>query len=80
MSAATELQSIVGDSLMQQICDRFGGQVVYIPATLPGRNRLILHDFNAVVPDCPSVHSAYETVAEAHHVSPRTVRRLVANG
>ena len=80
MSAATELQNIVGYEKMQMICSMFGGGTIYIPETPPGRAKLILHEFDEVVPLCASVQSAYETVAKEFDVSTRTVQRVVCAG
>ena len=80
MSAATVLRDMVGDEMMQRICDTFGGEHIYLPETPPGRSRLILEQFNAEISMSASVHSAYETVAKEFDVSPRTVQRVVCAG
>lgn len=76
-SVAIELQSIIGESAMGIICDRFGGQRIYIPHTAPSRAQRIADDFKRVIPTAGSVGLAYEQVASTHHVSPRTVQRIV---
>ena len=78
-SAASELHEIIGDELMEQVCDRLGGQRVYIPRTWYCSEELA-DAFNRVIHEATTVGSAYETVAEEFSVSPRTVQRAVAHG
>ena len=78
-SAASELMAIVGPGVMQQVCDAFGGQTIYIPHTAPDpeRDHRICTEFNEVIHESASVGSAYIHVGVTEGVSPRTVQRVI---
>lgn len=79
-SAASELLSIVGPETMQQICDTFGGQSIYIPKRVPDmmRDHRICLEFNAAIHSAPSVGSAYVQVGEMEGLAPRTIRSIIS--
>ena len=79
ISAATQLHQIVGDDLMEQICDAFGGQAIYIPQRIPDMTRdyRVCREFNDIIHTEPSVGSAYVKIGEKEGLSPRTVQRII---
>ena len=80
ISAATQLHQIVGDDLMERICDTFGGQSIYIPQRIPdfARDDRVCLEFNEIIHTTTSVGSAYVKVGEKEGISPRTVQRIIS--
>ena len=78
MSAASELLAIVGEDLMAEICEAFGGQTIYIPTRAPdfARAHRIHLEFNEAIA-ASTVGSAYIQVAQKEGLSPRTVQRVI---
>ena len=78
-SAASELTLIVGEDLMAEICEAFGGQTIYIPSRVPDftRDFRIQLEFNEALHTATTAGSAYIQVAQQEGISPRTVQRVI---
>lgn len=76
---ARAVLEIVGPLLMRELCEQFGGHRVYIPHTVPDRADAIAQEFERVIPAAGSVGLAYQTVADTHECSARTVRRIISS-
>ena len=76
-SVLNEIQSIVGDEMMEEICRRLGGERVYIPVRLPLDSQEVCDEFVVIVHDGSTAMSAYQQLADEHHVSPRTIMRTI---
>ena len=76
-SAFSIVTQIVGKEAAEAIREHFAGEMVYIPRRPALDVEMIRAEVDEALPDSASVQSAYETVAERHSVSPRTIRRLV---
>ena len=74
---ATDVLAVIGPDLMDELCDKFGGQKVYIPQVVPDRSEKIAADFNRLIHGSASVGIASELVALENGVSTRTVRRVI---
>jgi len=80
MSAATDIQAIVGEELMQRICRKLGGMRIYIPHSPPiaeRRNREIVKQFYSLRVSGQTAMSAYHTLSEQYDLSERWVQEIV---
>ncbi len=77
-TASDELEAIIGPELMQQVCDAFPGEVIYIPARPRVDAATVRSVFSEMLPAATTVMSAYQGTAERCGISARTVRRLVS--
>jgi len=76
-SAFVQMQSIVGPNLMAEICRQMGGERIYIPARLPLDGESVCQEFVNIVHNGSTAMSAYQRLADEHHVSPRTIMRTI---
>jgi|GEM_PF-4475208 len=76
-SAFSIVTQLVGEEAAEAIREHFAGEMVYIPRRPILDADTIRAEVDEVLPGSASVLSAYETVAERHNVSTRTIRRLV---
>ena len=78
-TALSEIVSIVGEEKMREICQRLGGERVYIPRRVPTLEDVeICQEFNTLLHDGSTCGNAYQTIADAHGVSVRTVQRAIS--
>lgn len=77
MTTSEKLHAIVGDELMDAICEKLAGETLYIPTKLPVNATMVRRDFEATLPGSSSVMVAYETVGKRHGLSARTIMRIV---
>ena len=76
-SAATEILSIIGTSAMEELCQRLGGERVYIPLVPPADEQEICAAFEKVLRRGTPCMGAYEQVAKTYGLSARTIMRIV---
>ena len=76
-SALSMIQSIVTPDQMEQIVTCLGGERVYIPARVPLDSQQVCDEFVAIIHDGSTSMSAYQQLADHHHVSPRTIMRAI---
>ncbi len=76
-----DLFNILGADAMQRLVDRFGGQRIYIPKTVPDpqRDGKILVIFSESIKSGASCMSSYERCAEETKLSVRRVQQIVAS-
>lgn len=80
MTQAQELMRIVGREKMQEICDAFGGERVYIPTSVPDpeRDERIMEIFIDTLRGGSTVMSSYRRAAETSGLSVRRVQEIIA--
>jgi len=76
-SAFSILAGIVGDEKAAEVRDKMAGESVYIPHRAAHDPEELREAFERVIARAHSVTDAYESVAAAMDVSPRTVQRAV---
>jgi len=76
-SALSLIQSIVTPAQMTEIVRCLGGERVYIPSKMPLDSQGVCDEFVTILHDGSTAMSAYQQIADAHHVSPRTIMRTI---
>ena len=80
MTESQRILQIIGHDAMEDLCREFGGEMVYIPKTvpLPERNVIIYRKFALRLNEGTTCMNAYKNVAEEFGVTEGRVRQIIA--
>ena len=76
-SAFSLIESIVGGQAAAEIVHQLGGETVYIPTRTALDGQEICDEFISIIHNGATTMSAYQQIADHHHVSPRTIMRTI---